>query len=132
MTPDEFKKCLGYIGLVLTNKEVVSVVKSIDDLRSDTIEFEQFYMYLSDLGTDAESKLKYLRTATYCVLSTAPNVRYVPPKTGRVFMTVGLSYANESAATCLTEAQVSYFKNHNNASERILFHIDYPSCSCCN
>ena len=106
MTTEEFKQCLLFIGLKLTNKEINAVVKSIDDFRSNTVEYEQFFMYLKELESEALANLKDLKSISFCALSTSPNVRYVPPKTGRVTISVELSYANDAEAACLTEAQV--------------------------
>lgn len=104
---NSFRECLDSLGLQLDSKELVTIMKSFDDSRSNTMEYEEFLGFVKMLGADAEHKMHDLTTNTYCVLASAPNKRYIPPTVGKVTLTVSMSYEKNEFSTCgITEAQV--------------------------
>jgi hypothetical protein len=82
-------------------------MKSFDDSRSNTMEYEEFLGFVKMLGVDAQAKMRDITTNVYCVLASAPNKRYIPPKVGKVNLVVSMCYEkNEYSTFGITEAQV--------------------------
>lgn len=94
----------------MSTKEVSSILKSFDDSRSDTLEYEEFLSYIRMLGSEANARIRDICSETYCVLSSLPNKRYIPPKTGKIIIQISMSYEsiNSSNVFAITESQVIY------------------------
>ena len=91
----------------LDPKELTTIMKSFDDSRSNTMEYEEFLGFVKSLGLDAEAKMRDLTTNTFCVLASAPDKRYIPPTVGKVNLQVSMCYERNEFSTCgITEAQV--------------------------
>ena len=91
----------------MTNKEINQLLKSMDATHSGTLEHEEFISYIRRLGKEASLRLRDMLTDRYCVLSTAPGKKYIPPNVGSVVIAVCPAYGVLQDNVCgITESQV--------------------------
>lgn len=100
----EMQKVLADINLPSDAAAVAAAMKVYDIDGAGTIELGEFCYYLNAQAQEARDQIRGLTECKILATRNRPDIKYVPPTTGKLFITIARDYANTQPGQAMTKA----------------------------